>query len=726
MSPIRQIKKRDGRIVKFDQDKITEAVWKAAQSVGGNDKEIAKKIASQVTAVLDVFFKDKSSIPTVEQIQDLVEKILIENGHAKTAKAYILYRQKHQELREKKAEILGRKETKFSYNSLKVLEQRYLQKDEKGNIIETPEQLFERVAHNIAKADLVFGDFNAKETEEKFYNLMYSLDFLPNSPTLMNAGTNVQQLAACFVLPIDDSIESIFDTLKKAALIHRTGGGTGFNFSKIRPRGDISTSTKNLASGPVSFIKVFDTATETIRQGGRRRGANMGILNVNHPDILEFISCKESEGELRNFNISVGITDNFMEAVEKDQMYDLVDPYSGKITNSLHARSVFELIVSKAWGNGEPGVVFLDRIQKYSPTPDTDEIIATNPCGEQPLVANEACNLGSINLSRFVKEGKIDWERLKETVHLAIHFLDNAIEMSDYKLPEIKEIVLKNRKIGLGIMGFADMLFQLEIPYDSEEGIETGQELMKNIEKEAVSASQILAKSRGSFPNFNISVYPKKGFERMRNATVSTIAPTGSISMIAETSAGIEPLYSLAYKKHVLDGSELLYVNKYFEKKAVELNIYSNELMRTVSKEGSIKKIPGLPDSLKRVFVVAADIKPEWHVQMQAGFQKHTDNAVSKTINFPSTATVEDVRKAFMLAYKLGCKGITIYRERSRKKQVMTRLTAEDIENTIPEDNFEDNQVTLPFNNEMYYRERKHIRNTEEVIPPPIIAVKNI
>jgi ribonucleoside-diphosphate reductase alpha chain len=721
MNPIKQIKKRDGRIVPFDQNKITEAIWNAAKSVGGTDKELAKKISNQVAAVLEVFFKDKTEAPTVEQIQDLVEKILIENGHAKTAKAYILYRQKQNDLRDKKAEIIGEeKETIFSLNALKVMQQRYLLRDEKGNIKETPEQLFRRVAHNIAKADLGYGDFNAKESEETFYNMMMALDFLPNSPTLMNAGTKVQQLAACFVLPIEDSVDSIFDSLKKAALIHQTGGGTGFNFSKIRPRGDISMYTQNLASGPVSFIKVFDTATNTIKQGGKRRGANMGILNVDHPDILEFISCKEKEEEMPNFNISVGITDKFMEAIENDEMYDLIDPYTGKKTNSLHARSVFELIVSKAWSNGEPGVVFLDRIEESNPTPDQGEVIATNPCGEQPLLAHEACNLGSINVANYVKDNNIDWDRLKKTVKEAIHFLDNTIDMSDYKLEEVKKVVLENRKIGLGIMGFADLLYKLEIPYNSDDGINTAEKLMKFIQTEGHKASQELAKSRGSFPNFDFSFYPKKGVKRMRNATVTTIAPTGTISMIAETSPGIEPLFALVYTKHVLDGSELLYVNKLFEKKAVELNIYSQELMRRIAKEGSIKKIDGLPDSLKRIFVVTSDIRPEWHVRMQASFQKHTDNAVSKTINFPATATIEDVKKAYLLTYKLGCKGITIYRDRSRRKQVMTHLKKSEMENATPEDQFIDNQASLPFNTEAYYKENTPQKNSEEVIPPPI------
>lgn len=724
MTPIKQIKKRDGRIVPFDRDKIAQAIWKAAQSVGGTDKELSVKISNQVATVLEVFFKDQNIVPTVEQIQDLVEKILIEKSHAKTAKAYILYRQRQNEIREKKAEILGEKETEFSLSALKIMQQRYLRKDEKGVVTESPEQLFERVAHNIAKADLNYGDFNAKETEEKFYDMMYRLEFLPNSPILMNAGTKTQQLGSCFVLPIEDDIESIFDSLKKAAVIHQTGGETGFNFSKIRPRGDVSYASQTPSAGPIPFMRVFDTATETIKYSRKRRGTNMGILNVSHPDILEFISCKENENELNNFNISVGVTDKFMSAVENDGMYDLIDPHTGEKVNSLHARSVLELIVTKSWSNGEPGIIFLDKIKESNPTPDMGEITATNPCGEQPLLAYEACNLGSINLAKFVKDKEVNFEKLKQTVHLAVHFLDNTVDMSDYKLPEVKEAVIQNRKIGLGVMGFADMLFQMEIAYNTDEGILTAEKVMNFINEESHKASRNLAKTRGSFPNFNASFFPQKGYERMRNATVTTIAPTGSISMIAETSSGIEPLFALVYNKRVLDGGEFLYVNKYFEQKAVEMNIYSRDLMRIVSKEGSIRRLDGMPDSLRRIFVVAADIKADWHVRMQSAFQKHTDSAVSKTVNYPSYASADDVKEAFMLAHKLGCKGITVYRDKSRKKQVFSHLDKKEIENSIPEDPYEDTQVSLPFNSESFYREARPRRNTEEVIPPPVMTAQ--
>ncbi len=718
---VTKIKKRDGRIVKFNPDKITEAIWKAAQSVGGQDRALAEKVSAQVVSVLQVFFKDENEIPAVEQIQDLVEKILIENNHAKTAKAYILYRQKHAELRDKKEEILGLpSDTKFSLNAIKVLEQRYLLRDDHGNVIETPEQMFRRVAHNIGSADEKHPGFNPVESEEEFYGLMVSKDFLPNSPTLMNAGAQVQQLAACFVLPIEDSIPDIFESVKKTAIIQQTGGGTGFNFSKLRPRGDIVHSTKGIASGPVSFMRIFDTLTSSMKEGGKRRGANMGILNVDHPDILEFIAAKEREGEIANFNLSVGLTEKFMQAVENNEDYDLINPSTGQAVNRLNARNVFELIVAKAWSNGEPGIVFLDRLDENNPTPKAGKIIATNPCGEQPLLPYEACNLGSINVSGFYKNGGIDWERLRKTVHTCIHFLDNAIDMSDYKLPEVKKIVMENRKVGLGVMGFADLLFELKIAYDSDAGVKTGEKLMEFIQTEAKKASVLLGEKKGSFPNFNQSIYPKQGYKAMRNATVTTIAPAGTLSMIVDTSSGIEPLYALVFTKHVLDGTELLYVNRFFEDQLKQKDIYSKDLMRKVSKSGSVRDLAEIPAEVKKIFVVATDIGPEWHIRMQTAFQKNTDNAVSKTINFPANATIEDVKRAYVMAYKLGCKGLTIYRDKTRESQVLTR--SENADFTVAP-----NQVQLPFKIETGPAPKKapvlkikSEKKPEEVIPPPI------
>ncbi len=717
MAPIRHVQKRDGSIVKFDQNKITEAIWKAAQSVGGTDHALAEKISNQVATVLEVFFKDKNNIPTVEQIQDFVEKILIESGHAKTAKAYILYREKHQEMRDEKADILGMEtSSKFSVNAIKVLKQRYLLRDENHNVIETPEGMMRRVAHAIGQADKNYKGSNAEQTEQKFYEMLMNLDFLPNSPTLMNAGTQRPQLAGCFVINVEDSIESIFEAVKKTAMIHQTGGGTGFNFSKIRPRGDYVETTHGTASGPVSFMRVFDTSTSTMKSGGKRRGANMGILNVNHPDILEFITCKENENKITNFNISVGVTDEFMKAVEENKDYDLIDPHTGEAVNRLNARGVFELIIASAWKNGEPGLVFLDRIEKDNPTPAVGKLEATNPCGEQPLLAFEACNLGSINVARFAKNDDVDWERLAQTVESAVHFLDNVIDVSNYLLPEISDIVRANRKIGLGMMGFADLLVQLTIPYDSDEGIKLAGKLMEFIETHAKKASVTLGEQRGSFPNFPKSVYPGKGFKAMRNATVTTIAPTGTIAMIAECSFGIEPLYAIVYTKEVLDKSELIYTNRYFEKELMQRKLYNKDLMRKIAlNNGSVQSVREVPADMKKIYVTSEDIAPEWHVKIQAAFQKFTDNAISKTINFPNDATIEDVKKAYLLAYELGCKGITIYRNKSRDIQVLKHEVA------LQKEQPDNEQASLPFDEKGLSKAKTvPVSKAREVSLPPI------
>lgn len=557
-------------------------------------------------------------------------------------------------------------------NALKVLEKRYLRKDENGKVIETPEQMFRRVASNIAKADEKYGG-DVKKTEKEFYDMMVNLYFLPNSPTLMNAGTSIQQLSACFVLPVEDSMDKIFETLKHTALIHQSGGGTGFSFSRIRPKGDIVRSTGGIASGPVSFMKVFNSATDVIKQGGRRRGANMGILRVDHPDIMEFITCKEDPKELTNFNISVAVTDEFMEKVKKGEDYELINPRTGKAVKKLNAKEVFDKIVEEAWKTGEPGLIFIDEINRHNPTPHVGQIEATNPCGEQPLLPYESCNLGSINLSKFVKNGEIDWEKLKDITWKAVHFLDNVIDMNKYPIPEIKKMTLANRKIGLGVMGFADMLIQLNIPYDSNEALELAEKIMSFIQKEAKQASVELGKERGSFPNFKGSVYDGK-YPAMRNATVTTIAPTGSISIIAGCSSGIEPLFAIAFVRNVLDKEDRLYeINPYFEKIAKEMGFYSEELLQKIAdNNGSVQGLEEVPIEVQRIFVTALDISPEWHVRMQAAFQKYVDNATSKTINLREDATIEDVRKAYMLAYELKCKGITVYRYGSRPQQVIS------------------------------------------------------
>jgi ribonucleoside-diphosphate reductase alpha chain len=558
-------------------------------------------------------------------------------------------------------------------NALTVLKKRYFIKNDNGVPVETARDLFFRVAENIAQADLLYDkNANIEKTIIEFYNMMASLDFLPNSPTLMNAGRDLQQLAACFVLPVEDSIEGIFESIKNAALIHKSGGGTGFSFSRLRPNKDKVKTTNGVSSGPVSFMKVFNAATEAIKQGGTRRGANMGILNVTHPDIREFITCKADNKEITNFNISVALTDEFMEAYKNKRKYKLINPRNNEVVAEESAEEIFDMIVHYAWKNGDPGVIFIDRINRNNPTPALGKIEATNPCGEQPLLPYEACNLGSINLAHFVLENKkIDYEGLKKIVHSAVHFLDNVIDMSKYPLEKIDSMVKGNRKIGLGIMGWADLLVQMEIPYNSNEAIDLAEKIMAFIHKEAEIASTKLAEKRGVFPNYAGSVHEKNN-KKLRNATLTTIAPTGTLSMIAGCSSGIEPIFAIAYTKTVMDKDRLTEINEYFLTKAKEHNFYSKELIDEIAETGKIQHIKSVPDFIKKIFVTAHEVEPEWHIKMQAAFQKSTDNAVSKTVNFPNSATEQDVRNVYLLAYELGCKGVTIYRDGSREEQVLT------------------------------------------------------
>ncbi|MCM1986279.1 adenosylcobalamin-dependent ribonucleoside-diphosphate reductase [Methanococcoides seepicolus] len=662
-----KIRKRDGRIVAFDSAKITLAIQKAILAVREKNGDLTSKISCQVVEALEDKFKDR--IPGVEDVQDIVEEIIIRNGCAKVAKAYILYRQKRTDVREAK-KLLGveKDELKLSIDAIRVLERKSLLKDEKGNIIETPAGMVKRVAKAVASVDKRYGG-DVKKTEEEFYRMMAGLEFLPNTPTLMNAGTDLGQLSSCFVLPVEDSLKSIFGALTNMSLIHQSGGGTGFSFSKLRPRGDIVMSTKGVTSGPVSFMRIFDQATEVIKQGGKRRGANMGILRVDHPDIIEFIISKGNEGFLDNFNISVGVTDEFMKAVEEDREYNLINPRTGKSTGKLKARDVFDLIVIMSWRTGDPGMVFLDEINRKHPISHVGIIESTNPCGEIPLLPYESCNLGSINLSKMVRDGEIDWEKLRKTTRLCVHFLDNVIDANRYPLKEIDRITKNNRKIGLCVMGFAEMCTILAIPYDSEEAIKTAEKLMKFIRDESVKKSVELGEKRGSFPNFKSSMWAND-YKAMRNATVNTVAPTGTISIIANTSSGIEPIFALSFVRNVM-GTQLLEVNPVFEKIAKERGFYSTDLLIEISKTGSIKNIPKIPEDIKRVFVTSLDIAPEWHVRMQAAFQKYVDNAVAKTVNLPANATLEDVRKIYVMAYKLKCKGITVYRYGSKTKQVL-------------------------------------------------------
>ncbi|WXG40559.1 MAG: vitamin B12-dependent ribonucleotide reductase [Candidatus Freyarchaeum deiterrae] len=668
-SSISEIRKRDGRIVKFEPVKITNAIHKAIIAVKEEDEETAKNLSDQVVATIEENFSGR--IPSVEDVQDTVENVLIKNGFSDVAKAYILYRQKRTELREAKKLLGVSDDLKLSLNAAQVLENRYLLKDDQGKVIETTSQMFRRVAHTLAAVDKSYdSDAETEKTEDAFYGIMSRLEFLPNSPTLMNAGTNIGQLAACFVLPVGDSIDEIFDALKFMALIHKSGGGTGFSFSRLRPSGDIVGSTKGVASGPVSFMRIFDTATDVIKQGGRRRGANMGILRVDHPDILDFISAKEKEGSFSNFNISVGVTDAFMEVVEKDGTYELINPRTEEPVTKLKARDVFNSVIESAWKTGDPGMIFLDEVNRHNPTPHVGQIESTNPCGEIPLLPYESCNLGSINLPKMVKDDEIDWDKLRELVRLAVHFLDNVIDASKYPLPQVDRATRANRKIGLGVMGFADMLIQLNIPYDSNKAIDVAEEIMSFISKEAVKKSEELALERGSFPNFEDSIWKERGHKALRNATLTSIAPTGTISIIAGASSGIEPLFAVSFVRNVI-GTQLFETNPLFEKVAKERGFYNSELMTEIARRGSIQGMKTIPEDVRRIFVTALDIDPEWHVRMQAAFQKYVDNAVSKTVNLPQEATIEDASKIYWLAYKLKCKGITIFRYGSKREQVL-------------------------------------------------------
>jgi ribonucleoside-diphosphate reductase alpha chain len=585
------------------------------------------------------------------------------------------------------------RELDLSENSLKVLERRYLKKDDQGKVVETPEELFRRVAKAIAEPEKAFGASadDVKATEEEFYQLMASLEFMPNSPTLMNAGRPLGQLSACFVLPIADSMESIFDAVKHTALIHKSGGGTGFSFSRLRPRNAVVASTSGVASGPISFMRVINSATEAVKQGGTRRGANMGILRVDHPDILDFISCKDDLKELTNFNISVAVTNAFMRAVEEDGRYELVDPRTGSVYLKdgqpvhLNAREVFNKIVSHAHRTGEPGLMFIDRMNDGNPITKVGLYESTNPCGEQPLLPYESCNLGSLNVSRMVRavvdldsrqalsRYEIDWDKLDKTVRTCVHFLDNVIEANRYPLPEIDVHTKQNRKIGLGVMGWADLLILLNIPYNTDDALDLANKVMSKIKEVGHDESRRLGERRGVFPNWSHSSFHKDGQgPRMRNSTVTTIAPTGTISIIAGCSSGIEPLFAVSYVRTVLDKTRMIEINPLFERVAKAQGFYSKELMEKISQTNSIAGYDEIPEEVRRVFVTTHDVSPEWHVRMQAAFQKYTDNAVSKTINLPNTATVEDVEDAYRLAFKLECKGITIYRDGSRSEQVLS------------------------------------------------------
>lgn len=769
---IEKIEKRDGKIVPFEREKITNAIYKATEAVGEPDYELADRLSKRVVEILEARLQP-GQIPKVEEVQDIVESVLIEEGKAKVAKAYILYRRKRAEIRKEKQQILNKTEIdevdkRFDINSLRVLASRYLRKDPQGKVIESPKELFQRVAIHVTLPSLLYdervfqkrgkpqpkekievskyegklrigeyilnpfhiealvrmferfnkkgqmkvplsqifemlmaGEFDNYERElEEYYQVMVDRKFFPNTPALANFGRELGMGLACFVLDIEDSLYSIMETLKNAALIFKSGGGVGYNFSKLRPAGDFVRSTAGTASGPVTFMTLFDKMTEVIKQGGIRRGANMGILNSNHPDIEEFVTAKRGNLQLRNFNISVLIKPDFWEYYEERKPYPLINPRTGEVVRYIDPRALFDLIAYQAWESAEPGVIFADNANKYNPFLKTlGPIETTNPCGESLLYPNESCDLGSINLWAFVKvregngkrEVSIDWEDLAKTVKIATRFLDNILDVNNYPLPEIEEMSLNTRKIGLGIMGLADLLYELEVPYDSEEGREWMGRLMEFVNFHSKIASVELAKARGSFPYFNKSFFPEgkmpfQGFYEkeswhqdwaslveeikangLRNAYTTIVAPTGSISMIAGCSAGIEPNFSLVYEKRVSIGT-FYYVNPVFEKIMEREGLFDEELIRDVAEnEGSCQSLPYIPPKYKRVFVTSLDISAEDHIRALAEIQKWTDSSVSKTINFPANATVEDIKKAYLLAHQLGCKDITVYRYKSIK-----------------------------------------------------------
>ena len=772
---IKAIRKRDGRVTPFDEEKIVQAIYKAAKSVGGRDYALAKKLAEQVLAQLSERLAE-NEIPEIEQIQDAVEKALIESGHARTAKAYILYRQQRAELRKEKALVLEKTEIdeidkRFDLNALRVLKSRYLRKDAAGHLLETPKQLFTRVAvhgtipdiladariydkngkqkphpeeafdwekhggkvslgkyafnqYNLEALKRVYdrhnqgkkmklawnkffemfkaGEFNSYEAAiDEYFNLMTTRRFMPNTPAIANFGNPLGMGSACFVMDVKDSIEDIMETLKQTSIIFKAGGGMGYNFSKLRPEGDFVSSTTGIASGPLSFMRLFDTMTEVIKQGGIRRGANMGILNSNHPDIEKFIKAKEGNKALRNFNISVLIMPDFWDYYNHDKPYPLLNPRTGEVVRTVDPRRLFDMVVYQAWESAEPGVIFFDHVNKYNPFYEyLGPIVTTNPCGEVLLYPNESCNLGSINVWAFTQEHEdgsaaVDWEGMQKAVVAAARFLDDVIEVNKFPLPAVERMALDTRKTGLGVMGFGDLLFELKLGYNTEEGRKFGEQLMEFINYHSKVESINLARTRGNLPFYDKSFYPEgklpfsasedqsgwhfdwaqvaKDIQKhgVRNGYTIVVAPTGSISMIAGCSSGIEPVFSLVFEKNVKVGS-FYYVDPVFEKVMKEEGLYDEYLMEDISKnEGSLQKIAYIPPAWKKVFTTSRDLLPEDHIRMLAAFQRWVDSSISKTNNFPADATVEDMRKSYLLAYQLGCKDVTVYRDTSIKNQVL-------------------------------------------------------
>ncbi|MDP3998901.1 MAG: adenosylcobalamin-dependent ribonucleoside-diphosphate reductase [bacterium] len=667
---------------------ITRVIFQAAQTVGGKDRKLAEKVAEKVLVYLSTRFPRKKNFTRTE-IDDAVEKILIKEGHARTAKAFILEREQ-KESTEITKDFLGVKDDLgLSVNSLLVLRNKYLQKNGRGEVKETPRQMFARVAQAIAAAE---DEDKQQEWAREFSQIMESLEFLPGGRTLANAGGKSGQLANCFVLPMEDNIEEMFEAIKDSAMLKKNGGGVGFSFSKIRPKGDL-TRTATGACGPVALMKVLDSASEILLQDGGRRSGNMVVLSVSHPDILEFINCKDQDHVLPHINYSLAVNSRFMKALEKNQEWHLTNPRNGRVVRKVSARSIFELACAQAWKNGDPGMIFLDRINRDNPTPNLGSIEAVNLCGEQPLLSYEACNLGSLNLVKFLRSHNglqkgskpshnqglipstsisLDWRRLEEVIRVAVRFLDNVIDVCHYPLAQVDRVVKGNRKIGLGVMGWADLLVKMGIPYDSDEALKLANRVMKFISDTSHEESQKIGREKGSFPNFDGSRWQKRGLRSMRNATTTTIAPTGSIAMAAGVSSGIEPLFALSYYKEVFGGARLPEVNLDLLVVLAALKLRNPDKVKEgVIKTGSISRIQEIPPQIQRVFVTAHEISSQWHLKMQAAFQKYTDNAVSKTINLPNKATIEDVQKVFTLAYEMDCKGITIYRDLSRSTQVL-------------------------------------------------------
>ncbi len=667
------VRKSDGRLEPFLLAKIERSVSKAMAEVQEHPSRAkATAAADRVAAVIAETFDGR--VPSTADVRDAVEETLQQLHMPDVAKAYVLYPIMQHRNGKKKTYFGVTDDLRLGINAIKVLERRYLKKDDRGRISETPSQMFRRVADAVAEGEQRYGaahDVIAAAAEE-FYQAMTAGEFLPNSPTLMNAGNPRGQLAACFVLPIRDELENIFDTLKATALIHQSGGGTGFNFSAIRPDGDLVRSTGGIASGPISFMKLFDATTEVIKQGGRRRGANMGMLDVTHPDIERFISLKGDGLTLKNFNISVAVTDRFLRAVASGGTADLVNPRTGKKVGSRKARELFQEMCEQAWASGDPGLVFIDEVNRKNPTAHAGRIDATNPCGEQPLHPYESCTLGSINLAKLVGKDGFDWEKLATLTRLGVRFLDDVIDVNTYPLPLVAEVTKKHRRIGLGVMGFAEALIALGIPYASPKAITFVDKVMKAVWTEGHKTSQALGRLRGDFPSFKGSRWHKMGRRHMRNATVTTVAPTGTISIIAGCSSGIEPIFAIAFVRNVMEGTRLLEVNPQFEIIARRRGFYSQDLLFHAAQTGNIARAKGVPTSVKKLFQTALEIPPVWHVKMQAAFQKWSDSAVSKTINLPEKATIEDVRKAYLLAWKMKCKGITVYRYGTKQEQVLS------------------------------------------------------